>query len=1123
MQKTGNIFLTFFGVRREESETVGMFFLHHFFLGLGQAMFFIAAISKFLDGRLTPKILSQVFVFSAVVLLVVGRIYAYFEHLLPFKKLSPRVLLFLVGLTTSFWLAFRFYHGDIDILLVLLETAFFIVYLLCNLEFWGLSALVFDVRQGKRLFSLISSGDVPAKMLGYLFVALFTPKGEENLLIISAFAFLISYFILKNLLPKVDLGNPHHSAEYTQAQSDEVSLSSSKIHGLKYFFGNRLILNLSILSFLYYAVFITIEFIFYVKIHPHEEGTNAEQGLAHKLGGYLSICYALIFILKLAYSGKLLNRIGIKRALLAMPVVLGIFSFIYFFYGSEQNNSSNIFFIGIMAMTAFVLKYALNDPTFLVLFQPMPVRYRLQGHTVIKAFVQSVALAVSGITLWAAYVFWGEKVNFFYYLNFELFFLIVAWIFLVYVCYRNYISVLNEAIKKRFITGNELTFNDADYNTVLNEKLNSNLPDEQLFALNALDKSAPETIKAKIPELLRSQHIGVKNKTIDVIVKHKWSSFLPELYTLLGVSRNGSGEMSFLSATPNAPPLTLNSFEKAHLITACAYLDDESYLFTESFFNDEDPIIKSAFIIGFINSGDLSARITAGQQLMTLIASGKNTDRVTACHIIGTLKNPSLQKQLSVLLYDKDPKVRIAAINAAGQVQPDKIIPDLLQYTHSPIFKKYAIHSLGLYGNKLNMQHLISDSSNNQNGSLQTPQLSVLDGIKIAEKAGSKSAIIFLLQQLSNNTSFKKPHPTVAHTDNFQVRGAAVAALNILAFKPEKPEKEIVNQILNQEFIHAHWLLKTATAPVISDQLKACIRYELDLCIARIFQLCRLLFNSEAVKKAEAAMYLAQKEKKANALEMLDNIIPKKIYFSLSTLIDNLSDEAKLQQLKMYADTNERTDLPLRLIQQGENKFTKWTISVALQQYNITSESFNDCAFYLHNKSNLLAQSSEAAIQRFKNENKTETIMQAHMPNQRLTDMEKVFVLKSTQLFSETPENIIAEIVPIVKEMVVSVGDIIFNKGDIGNSMYIIYEGSVKIHDGDKIFIINGRRDFFGELALLDPEPRSASATATADTLLLKLDEEEWYELMEERPEVLRSILRILCRRIRHQNELLIK
>ena len=190
--------------------------------------------------------------------------------------------------------------------------------------------------------------------------------------------------------------------------------------------------------------------------------------------------------------------------------------------------------------------------------------------------------------------------------------------------------------------------------------------------------------------------------------------------------------------------------------------------------------------------------------------------------------------------------------------------------------------------------------------------------------------------------------------------------------------------------------------------------------------------------------------------------------------------------------------------------------------------------FYSNNRSTLLAVSYQlSAISHQQNPKSEIEKAISHQPsaisqlkseiNMHLTEIEKVFVLKSTQLFSQTPENIIAEIVPIVKEVTVSAGDIIFNKGDNGSSMYIIYDGAVKIHDGETTFIENKSRDFFGELALLDPEPRSATATALTDSLLLKLDEEEWYELMEDRPEVLRSIMRILCRRIRLQNELLMQ
>ena len=524
----------FFGIRREESATVRMFFLHHFFLGLGQMMFFFGAITKFLE-KLNPIELAKVFGFSAIVLMIVGRIYSYFEHHIPFKKLLPRVLLFLIFMTIA--LRFALYFLKDDYMLKLFEVAFFVVYLLSNLEFWGLSALVFDVRQGKRLFSLISAGDVPAKLLGYVCVSLFVPKEKENLLFISAIAFIISYFILENLLPKIDVGHAHHHHPDHTHEYHPKSKKFDLLGPLKKFFDNKFIFNLAILSFLYYAVFIMIEFMFFCFVEEpmkgHKGESDAELRLSQSLSGFLSISYGLIFILKLTYSGRLLNRIGIKRALLAMPVILGIFSVVYWFYGTLDINNKNIFFIGIMAMTAFVVKYALNDPTFLVLFQPLAARFRLYGHTVIKAFVQSIALGVTGLTLWASYEYWGDKVNFFYYLNFEISALIVAWIFVVFICYKNYLGVLNEAIKKRFISGTELAFNDNTYLKILKEKLSSHVPEETLFAMNSLEKLEPHAIKDKVPELLHNTHEGVLSKTIEAIVKHRWTSFTPQLYKAL--------------------------------------------------------------------------------------------------------------------------------------------------------------------------------------------------------------------------------------------------------------------------------------------------------------------------------------------------------------------------------------------------------------------------------------------------------------------------------------------------------------------------------------------------------------------------------------------------------------
>lgn len=76
-----------------------------------------------------------------------------------------------------------------------------------------------------------------------------------------------------------------------------------------------------------------------------------------------------------------------------------------------------------------------------------------------------------------------------------------------------------------------------------------------------------------------------------------------------------------------------------------------------------------------------------------------------------------------------------------------------------------------------------------------------------------------------------------------------------------------------------------------------------------------------------------------------------------------------------------------------------------------------------------------------------------------------------------------------------------------------------KVYDGPKQLALFDKGEIFGELALLDTEPRSATTVAETDALVFRIDQEDFFELMEERDEILRNVLRILCTRIRVQNE----
>ena len=137
----------------------------------------------------------------------------------------------------------------------------------------------------------------------------------------------------------------------------------------------------------------------------------------------------------------------------------------------------------------------------------------------------------------------------------------------------------------------------------------------------------------------------------------------------------------------------------------------------------------------------------------------------------------------------------------------------------------------------------------------------------------------------------------------------------------------------------------------------------------------------------------------------------------------------------------------------------------------------------------------------------------------RLLLVEKVLILKSLSIFKNTPEHILADLAPLMQEEEYEKGTIIFSEGEIGDCMYIIYTGAVKIHKADNILVVLNEKEVFGELALLDPEVRSASATTNTDCILFRIDQEPLYDLIDNRTEVARGFIKILCQRLRAQNE----
>ena len=134
-----------------------------------------------------------------------------------------------------------------------------------------------------------------------------------------------------------------------------------------------------------------------------------------------------------------------------------------------------------------------------------------------------------------------------------------------------------------------------------------------------------------------------------------------------------------------------------------------------------------------------------------------------------------------------------------------------------------------------------------------------------------------------------------------------------------------------------------------------------------------------------------------------------------------------------------------------------------------------------------------------------------------LSLVEKVLILKAAPIFEETPDNVLADIAGMVEELDFDREDVIFNKGDRGDSLYVIVSGAVKVWDGNRLLNELGEGEVFGELALLDPEPRLATIRAEEPTHVLRLDESRFREVLASQPEVSSGIIRVITRYLRSQ------
>ncbi len=133
-------------------------------------------------------------------------------------------------------------------------------------------------------------------------------------------------------------------------------------------------------------------------------------------------------------------------------------------------------------------------------------------------------------------------------------------------------------------------------------------------------------------------------------------------------------------------------------------------------------------------------------------------------------------------------------------------------------------------------------------------------------------------------------------------------------------------------------------------------------------------------------------------------------------------------------------------------------------------------------------------------------------------------VLKRVPLFADLSEADLARFGEVTREREYPKNSVILFEDDPGDALYIVSTGQVKVvligEDGREVILsVLGDGDFFGEMSLIDDEPRSAHVIAMRDSHLLVLRRDDFQSQLEQHPKVALELLRVLVQRLRRADE----
>ncbi len=1043
-----NFLSRIFDIKEEEAKPLFILFIHHFCLaamsitgGSARDAFFLNLFEK--------TYLPLMFVVIAVVMAGAIPLYT--------KLTKGRDLTFVIMVSAAIFggtlipLSFALQGFVIPLIFIWME----IIIVLSITQFWILTGQVFDARQAKRLFGLISgSGAIASIMVGSGIRAFVQFFGSDKLLFATAF-FLgittITSFLIR----------PHRS----QLDSGSSKSGSAKKDKGKAKFDSYLIaITIVICSMAFVSKFVDYQF----KITASNAFPSQDE-LVNFFGMFYAVTGAAAFIVQFFLTGRILARFGVLVGLIILPI--GLFA-------------GSIGFIMIPVLAAIfvpkfadqVFKFTINNATVQLLWLPVPPQAKSEKKPIIDGTIKAFVEGFAGLS-----IFLAAKWVPLHYLSIAVLAVAAVWIYYTFNTKRGYVKALQKAIEKRQLNFEEIQVDVADSAMVntIEKTLRDDDEIKQLFALELIEDIPLSPWSKTLNELFHGKSVEVSKTILKISAE---DSNIISNQELLDILQNKdlavkaisvAGRRNLKAAIPIVESYLVDPDPELQ-VTAAASLQllesekmEEARSLIQGKMSSENPKIQAMAIKHLTYQEE----ILTTKMVDSFLGETSEITRNAALEVGLKRKNndliPSIVKNLS------DPKTLPTARNVLLQYPEDVVTEELLKKLKAPNVNAELLRGIVILARVLHTDEMVN---------------ALIHLIERKEKRVI-SEVIDTLLALGRQEELSKDQTNKLKAEVHQISKHAYRMLDFL-HSVEKIDKEhVLNEVIKHELSkQVPYLLKLGIIETPSTPVESYL---------------------QTIKKQD-------QRQMPFVLEVLDNIFDRDDKELITPLVEGVEIE-KLVKIgeKHFDEIPINIEKHLSIMISGDKE---WASTVAID-------------FALENKfssvlDNVNWENIEPTLttKEVVNDHEIKDALKEKLFNFKLSEeeitmystLEKTILLKTVNLFQTIPTEDLSKVAQIAEEEQFGANIPLFAEGDFGDSLYIVVDGDVKIHKGDRHIASLGKGACLGEMALLDQEPRSADVTMETDATLLKITQEDFYEIMSSNMEIMQGIVKLLTGRLRN-------